>query len=70
MSQSKAKSLIETCTNIAIGFVVSLLLTALVFPAYGHSVSLADNLQITAIFTVASILRGYFVRRWFNGMAA
>jgi len=68
MNQTKMRSLIETCTSIAIGFVVSLIITALVLPAYGHAVTLGDNVQITTIFTVASIIRGYFVRRWFNGM--
>jgi Mg/Co/Ni transporter MgtE len=70
MNQTKMRSLIETCTSIAIGFVVSLIITALVLPAYGHAVTLGDNVQITTIFTVASIIRGYFVRRWFNGMRA
>ena len=59
-------SLAETCASIAIGFVVSVAITAVVMPAYGHAVTLADNLQITAIFTVASIARGYAVRRAFN----
>lgn len=52
--------------SIAIGFVVSLVLTALVLPAYGHAVTFAENVQITAIFTAASIVRGYLVRRAFN----
>lgn len=65
MTQSRTMSLIETVASIAIGFVVSLVITAVVMPAYGHDISVADNLQITAIFTVASILRGYFVRRFF-----
>ena len=65
MSQSRSMSLIETCTSIAIGFVVSVIITALVMPAYGHDVTLADNIQITLIFTVASIVRGYLVRRAF-----
>lgn len=64
--QSKRGSLIETLINVAIGFVVSMLLTAVVFPAYGHAVSFGQNLQITVIFTVASVIRGYVVRRWFN----
>ena len=34
--------------------------------AYSHPVSFGQNLQITGIFTVASIARGYFVRRAFN----
>lgn len=70
MSQTKTRSLVETFANIAIGFVVSVIITALVLPAYGHAVTLGDNVQITTIFTVASIVRGYAVRRWFNGMAA
>lgn len=66
MNQTRLSSLIESLLNVAIGFVVSVLLTALVFPAYGHQVSFAQNLQITAIFTVASIARSYVLRRWFN----
>jgi hypothetical protein len=66
MTQTRLSSLIEAVINVAIGFVVSLLLTALVLPAYGHHVTFAQNLQITAIFTVASIARSYAVRRWFN----
>lgn len=66
MSQSRLASLLETCTSIAIGFAVSVVITAVVMPIYGHAVSFADNLQITAIFTVASIIRGYYVRRLFN----
>ena len=65
MSQSRRMSLIETVTSIAIGFAVSVVLTAVVMPAYGHAVTLGDNLQITGIFTVASIARGYLVRRAF-----
>ncbi len=66
MTQSRLSSLAETCLSIAIGFCVSLVITALVLPAYGHPVSFGQNLQITGIFTLASIARGYFVRRAFN----
>ena len=68
MTQSRLSSLAETCISIAIGFLVSLVITHFLLPAYGHKVTLGDNLQITAIYTVASIARGYLVRRWFNGM--
>jgi hypothetical protein len=70
MSQSRRMSMLETCASIAIGFCVSVGITAVVMPAYGHPVTLGDNVQITAIFTVASILRGYFLRRAFNRWAA
>jgi hypothetical protein len=66
MSQTRISSLIEAVINTAVGFVISLVLTAVVLPAYGHAVTLSQNLQITAIFTVASILRSYCLRRWFN----
>ena len=71
MSQTRFMSLVETLVGIAIGFIVSVIITALVMPAYGHHVTMGDNLEITAIFTVASILRGYLVRRafvaWWRG---
>ena len=65
MKQSRISSFAETCLSIAIGFVVSLILTALVLPAYGHDVTFGQNLQITGIFTITSIARGYLVRRAF-----
>lgn len=64
--QTRLSSLIEAVINVAIGFIVSLLLTAFLLPAYGHHVTWSQNLQITGIFTIASILRSYAVRRWFN----
>jgi hypothetical protein len=39
---------------------------AVVLPAFGHHITLAQNFWITCIFTVASVVRGYFVRRLFN----
>jgi hypothetical protein len=64
--QSRLSSLAETTLSIAIGFAVSLVITAWLLPAYGHPVSLTQNVQITGIYTVASIARGYLVRRAFN----
>ena len=69
MSQTRLSSLAETVISIAIGFVVSLVITAIVLPAYGHHVTLSENVQITAFFTVASIVRMYCVRRFFNWIA-
>lgn len=66
MGQSKFSSLIEACINTAIGFLTTLVLAPIVYPIFGHAFTLAQNLGITAIFTVVSILRGYAVRRWFN----
>lgn len=65
-SQSRRKSLVETATSTAIGFVVSLVLTAIVMPAFGYPTTWAHDFWITSIFTVASIARGYCVRRMFE----
>lgn len=66
MMQSKRQSLIETVAGVAIGFVVSMLLSLVVYPLHGHNFSLAQNASITVIFTLASLARGYGVRRFFN----
>lgn len=66
MKQSKKQSLKETIISTLIGLLVSLLTQIIVFPLYGLEVKLNQNIQITIIFTVVSIFRGYCVRRYFN----
>lgn len=66
MNQTRLGSLIEAILNTAFGFVVSVALSLIVYPLFGHSFTLAQNIGITAIFTVASVARGYVVRRLFN----
>jgi len=62
--QSKKHSLLESCLNVASGFIVSLALWMyLVVPLYDVKVTMYDNLNITLIFTVASIARSYVWRR-------
>lgn len=64
--QSKTQSLTETVISTFIGLAVSLITQIVVFPLYGMQVSFNQNIQITIIFTIVSIARGYFVRRYFN----
>ena len=64
--QSKKMSLVESLTSTAIGFIVSVILVNVVLPFYGFKVSYSQSIEITLIFTVASVLRGYLVRRFFN----
>ena len=66
MTQTRRQSLIETVVGTATGFVFSILLSIVVYPLFGHSFTLAQNAGITVIFTIASIARGYGVRRFFN----
>jgi len=64
--QSRTHSFIESLVNVALGMVISMALQIVVFPAFGHAFTLAQNVGITIIFTFASIVRSYVVRRWFN----
>lgn len=66
MSQTKTHSLIESLTNVAIGYVVALLSQIVVFPMFNIYVPLSDNLLIGLWFTLISIFRSYVVRRYFN----
>lgn len=66
MTQSRRMSLIETLAGVAIGFAVSVAASFVVYPMFGHSFTLSQNIGITVIFTVLSIARGYVVRRVFN----
>lgn len=67
--QSRADSMAETLASIAVGFVVSMGIQAVVLPAMGHHITLEQNFWITCIFTVASVVRGYAMRRVFNHFA-
>ena len=64
--QTKTQSLIESCINILIGYFVALLSQVAIFPLFDIHVSLGDNLLIGVYFTIISLFRSYFVRRFFN----
>ena len=64
--QSKLQSLIESLTNILIGYLTALLSQVLIFPLFDIDVSFQDNLLIGLYFTIISLLRSYLVRRYFN----
>lgn len=66
MKQSRKASLAESIISTALGFVVSMGILEFVNQVWGLALSLTDNMAITALFTVASVLRQYVVRRGFN----
>lgn len=68
MRQSKLESAIEALLNIGSGFVVAMLVWQLVAaPLWGYEVTLLDNLGLTTLFTVVSLVRSYIWRRIFEG---
>lgn len=66
MSQTRIGSATEVALNIVIGFVISLISQVIIFPLYGIHSTFSTDLQITAWFTVVSIVRSYALRRLFN----
>ena len=64
--QTKKNSLIESVTQTVIGLITSFIIQIIIYPMLGIPVSLSQNIIITFVFFLASIIRGYFVRRLFN----
>ena len=66
MSQSRRASLLEALANIAIGYGVSVLANIFLLPLWGFSVSPRAGAEIGLLFTFISLIRAYFLRRFFN----
>ncbi len=66
MSQSNHRSIAEAVTNTVVGWFISFLLQLVIFDYYGAHFPLWTNLQISFAFVIASVLRGYLLRRAFN----
>ena len=64
--QSKRQSALESITNVAIGYLVSVSANILILPMFGYAVSIADSFGIGLVFTAVSLVRGYALRRLFN----
>lgn len=66
MNQTKMGSLIEALANIVIGFGINLGANLIVLPWFGFHVTTGQAFGIGVVFTVISLVRGYFIRRYFN----
>lgn len=64
--QSKTWSMIETCSNVAIGYFVAVLAQIVIFPFFDINIPIESNMAIGAFFTMVSIIRSYAIRRLFN----
>jgi len=68
MKQSRIMSMVETVTNVIVGYALAVITQILIFPVFGLHATLAQNLKIGLVFTVVSIARGYALRRLFEGL--
>ena len=64
--QTKKQSLIESITNVLIGYIVAVISNAAILPLFGVNLAFSDSMLIAVWFTVISLIRGYCVRRYFN----
>ena len=65
MKQTKQKSFIESIVQTIIGLATSIIIQVMLYPIMNIPVTLGQNIIITLVFFIASIVRGYFVRRIF-----
>lgn len=68
MRQTRLGSFVEAWTNIFVGFGIAMAANAIVLPAFGFAISMAQNFWITVVFTVISLIRSYLLRRFFNSL--
>ena len=64
--QSKKQSLIESLTSVGIGWLIGVILNLTILPLFNYNITVVDSLWVSLIFTVISVVRGYFIRRFFN----
>lgn len=64
--QSKRWSLFESVANVIVGFMISALVQMMMFIFLDIPATLSQNLLITSVITITSVLRHYTIRRVFN----
>jgi len=52
MKQSRLMSLVESVTNVIVGYGVAVVTQILIFPIFGLHTTLAQNLKMGAVFTL------------------
>lgn len=64
-SQTRSMSLVESIANTGAGFLVSLVLQISLFSMMSIETTTTQNLLMSGVFTLASLVRGYLMRRLF-----
>jgi len=57
MKQSRLMSLVGSVANVVVGYGISVVTQIVVFPLFGISMTIGENMAIGAVFRVASIVR-------------
>ena len=70
MHQSRVMSLVEALANVVVGYSVAVIVQIILFPVFGFTGTMRQNLAIGLVFTAVSIVRSYAPRRVFEAMRA
>jgi hypothetical protein len=70
VSQSRVSSFIEAWSNTFIGYWINIGVQLVVYPFFGATFTLGQNIQLGLIFMLVSIVRSYVLRRVFNGLTS
>lgn len=68
MKQSRKMSLMEALLKTGISGISALGLQLLIFPLYGITIDMHQNVSIVLIFTAHSLIINYGIRRGFNSI--
>lgn len=63
--QTKRYSLIESITNIVIGYFIAFIGQLIIFPLIEIEIKINQNLIIGLYFMIISLCRSYLIRRFF-----
>jgi cobalamin synthase len=64
--QTVRESIIESWTNISIGFGINYAANIAVLPLAGFHITAGDAFWVGCVFTAISVVRSFVIRRWFN----
>ena len=64
--QTRCHSLIESCVNVAVGYLVAVGSQTVILPLFGIRIGLRESAEMALWFTGISIVRSYVLRRIFN----
>lgn len=65
--QSRRQAIVEVWIGIVVGFLLNFCLNLVLLPLVGAKFTLADNFWLGCIYTLASIVLAYSIRRWADG---
>lgn len=65
MTQHKHHSALESIIGTLVGFIMSLAIGYAVYPHFDMKLH-SSIIFVTTLFTIISLVRGYYVRRLFN----